>query len=344
MVAGPVRRALVRVAAMVLVCVLLVPSAVAAQYRFEEERGGSRWFKGNTHTHTSLTDGDSPPDVVAGWYKSHGYNFLVITDHDRVTAPATIAHLIDSTFVLVAGEEVTARFDTMPVHVNAIGLDTAIAPVTGTSVPATLQANVAAVVQVGAVAQVNHPNFFWALGEKELAHAEGASLFEVFNGHPLVNNMGGGGRPGTEEVWDGLLTQGRRIYGVASDDAHHFEEEFAPRRANPGRGWVVVRAPELTPQAIVDGLRRGDFYASTGVELEDVIVEPKRLEIRIRPGHRHFRYRTLFIGDGGRILAESEENPAIFTLSTPTTYVRAKVYGSDGSVAWVQPVFVRDAR
>lgn len=41
-----------------------------------------RWYKGNTHTHTLNTDGDSPPDAVVKWYAGHGYNFLVLTDHD----------------------------------------------------------------------------------------------------------------------------------------------------------------------------------------------------------------------------------------------------------------------
>src|SRR5687767_2244007 len=43
---------------------------------------GPQWFKGNTHTHTWWSDGDSPPETVVRWYKEHGYNFLVLSDHN----------------------------------------------------------------------------------------------------------------------------------------------------------------------------------------------------------------------------------------------------------------------
>lgn len=325
-----------------LLAVLVAPAPMAAQAQFElQDAAGTRWYRGNTHAHTSLTDGDSPPEQVVAWYRARGYAFLVITDHDRVTDPAGLAHLTDSAFVLIPGEEVTARYGTLPVHVNAIGLASRVAPQEAASVAATLQANVDAVRAAGGVPQANHPNFVWAVAEEDLFAARGLRLFELFNGHPLVNNFGGGGEPGTEELWDRLLTRGKRIYGVASDDSHHFTEEFAPRRANPGRGWVVVRAPALEPAAIARALDEGRFYSSTGVELEDIAVTRDRLEIRIRPTHAHFRYRTVFIGAGGRVLQETTENPAVFTLRGPEPYVRAKVFGSDGSVAWVQPVFTR---
>ncbi len=45
-------------------------------------QGEWQWFKGNTHTHTWWSDGDSPPEVVVAWYKEHGYQFLVLSDHN----------------------------------------------------------------------------------------------------------------------------------------------------------------------------------------------------------------------------------------------------------------------
>lgn len=42
----------------------------------------TRWWKGNTHTHTWWSDGDAPPEVIAAWYKEHGYQFLVLSDHN----------------------------------------------------------------------------------------------------------------------------------------------------------------------------------------------------------------------------------------------------------------------
>jgi hypothetical protein len=42
----------------------------------------AQWYRGNTHTHTWWSDGDSPPETVVKWYKDHGYNFLVLSDHN----------------------------------------------------------------------------------------------------------------------------------------------------------------------------------------------------------------------------------------------------------------------
>ena len=43
------------------------------------------WYKGNIHTHTTESDGDAEPEFVAAWYKDHGYDFLVLSDHNHLT-------------------------------------------------------------------------------------------------------------------------------------------------------------------------------------------------------------------------------------------------------------------
>jgi len=54
-------------------------------------------------------------------------------------------------------------------------------------------------------------------------------------------------------MWDDLLTDGMVIYGVSSDDVHELKR-VGRGRSNPGRGWVMVRAAELTPDAITEAL------------------------------------------------------------------------------------------
>jgi len=304
------------------------------------DTAGMSWFKGNTHTHTTMSDGDSPPETVARWYKVHGYRFLVLSDHNVFTDPANLTSLVDSSFLLIPGEEVTAGFRKKPVHVNGLNLSQLINPVFDSSLVGTIQKNVDAVRAGNGVPHINHPNFRWAFSQNELLQINHDKLLEIFNGHPLVNNFGGEGWPSLEQVWDHLLTNGKKIYGLAVDDAHHFLDEFAPERSNPGRGWVVVRAKNLEAREIVDNLDNGWFYASTGVALEDIIVTPQQLEIRIAP-HGDFKFRTEFIGSGGKSLLNAETNPAIYKLSGEEKYVRAKVQDSAGFVAWVQPVFVR---
>ena len=301
-----------------------------------------QWFKGNTHTHTKNSDGDSLPADVVRWYKTHGYNFVVITDHEHVTDVAPLNSELGESgkFLVIPGQEVTDRFDTKPFHVNGLGLTKVVMPnrATGSAV-ANLQKNVDAVRQAGAVPQINHPNFYWAITSNDLIQVKNATIFEVYNGHPRVNLLGGGDRPSVDEMWDIVLTAGRVYYGVAVDDAHHFKRLAGePLTAGPGRGWIYVRAPALTQAAILAAIDRGDFYASTGVELTDYTVDSKGIAIAVKQV-RDFRYRIQFIGAGGRTLSESNTNPAVYKFRGNEKYVRAKVIESNGAMAWTQPVF-----
>lgn len=317
------------------------PTTSGPSVRFEiPEWAGTTWLKGNTHAHTTESDGDSSPEYVARWYKDHGYDFLVLTDHNVFTDPAWLDHLTDSTFLLIPGEEVTSGFDGKSVHVNGLNIPHVIEARRAETLVATIQANVDAIREVEAVPHINHPNFQWSFGAEELAQIEGDKLLEIHNGHPSVHNEGGSGTPGLEEIWDILLTGGKRIYGIAVDDAHHFQGEFAADRANPGRGWLGVRAAGRDPLAIMAALEAGHFYASTGVDLDDLVVTDNRLEVHIQQ-RSNFRYTVEFIGAGGIPLGQSIENPAVYQLREDVGYVRAKVTDSMGYVAWTQPVFVQ---
>lgn len=309
-------------------------------FRFEPtDYSAGRWYKGNTHTHTLETDGDSPPEVVASWYKKHGYNFLVLSDHDILLDLSKVAHLEDSSFRFVPGEEITGKFGALPVHLIGINISRVVKPLPSSSAAATVQRSVDSVRAAGGVPQINHPNFYWALTEDDLMQVNGAKLVEIHNGHPLVNNEGGGDSPGMDAVWDYLLSHGKRIYGVASDDAHHFKEEFGPKLANPGKGWVFVRTPSLDPASIAAALDAGHFYSSTGVELDSIVVNGPDMKVNIRQYSR-FKYTTEFIADNGEVMKRTGENPATLHLTRKVTYVRARISDSNGAKAWTQPVFV----
>ena len=45
----------------------------------------AKWYRGNTHTHTLWSDGNQLPELAAGWYESHGYDFLVLSDHNALS-------------------------------------------------------------------------------------------------------------------------------------------------------------------------------------------------------------------------------------------------------------------
>lgn len=300
-----------------------------------------RWYKGNTHTHTLNSDGDSTPDEVVRWYREHRYDFLVLTDHNFLTAVDGLnaLHGADERFLVIKGEEVTDKLGDKPLHINGLDVSTRVAPQGGTSVADILQRNVNAIRQAKGIPHINHPNFRWAITPAELQQVRNNKLLEIYNGHPQVNNIGGGGVPGMEEVWDAVLSSGAIVYGIAVDDAHTFKQAGNPDVAGPGRGWVSVRASRLESRTLLEAMERGDFYASTGVELADYRANTREVAVNVKPTP-FSKYRIQFVGKGGRVLSESAETAATYHVKGDEGYVRARITESNGRMAWGQPVML----
>jgi hypothetical protein len=301
-----------------------------------------RWYKGNTHTHTLNSDGDSTPDDVVRWYREHGYQFLVLTDHNFHTNVDGLnaLHGADDQFLVIRGEEVTSTARGKPVHVNGLDTSRRVGAQTGapdSTIVDVLQRSVDGIRDASGVPHINHPNFGWALTIDDLRQVRNNKLFEIFNGHPEVNNVGGGNVPGLEEIWDRLLSSGTLLYGVAVDDAHVFKKPGDPAVAGPGRGWVVVRAERLEPRALLASMERGDFYASTGVVLDNFETTAKAMTVKVKPQGTS-KYTIQFIGRGGRVLSEVADSSATYVFTGDEGYVRAKVLESNGRLAWGQPV------
>lgn len=289
-------------------------------------------------------------------------------------------------FLMVPAEEITHKYAKAPVHINAINLRDGIKPVDGPSVAETMTVNLRQVAEARrksgwrTLAFVNHPNFQWGVRAEDMILADGLRFFEVFNGHSGVRNYGDATHPSCERLWDVVLALrlGRHdlpvVYGLATDDSHAYHA-WGVGKTNPGRGWVMVRAPHLTAEAVVAGMEAGDFYASTGVVLDDVRFTDGELRLSIR-GEPGVTYKTEFIAtakavsfdstprlgdDGkeldvtrvysdeiGKVVATDRSLTPAYRLTGSELYVRAKVTSSkphpnpyaagDTEVAWTQPV------
>jgi len=293
---------------------------------------------------------------------------------DRVAQPG---------FLVLQAEEISDRFESRPLHVNGINIAEVIPPQGGGSVADVLQRDIDAVLaQRRATGQpmfphVNHPNYGWAVTAEDLMDLAGERFFEIFNGHPLVHNQGDSLHLSAERIWDLVLahrlTNGLDVvYGIAVDDAHNYAQMDSVH-ANPARGWVVVRADSLTPEAIIASMESGDFYASTGVVLESVVSSGDRLALRI-DGAPDVTYVTEFVGtkvgfdttvqdvpdiaglpvthrysaEIGTVLATVTGLRPAYTFTGDEIYVRARVRSSrpvenpvhagEVEMAWSQPV------
>lgn len=305
---------------------------------FTESFSVDRFYKGNLHTHTLESDGDAPVDEVLRWYKSAGYNFVSITDHDKLT-PTAGKYAPSPGFVTLAGVEITGLAQSKkPIHVNALcgksplkGIRRA-APVTEV-----LAENIGLSRADGAITLVNHPNFGWAITEDELATLDGFEMLEIASGHPLVNELGDATRPSHEQIWDTYLSRKGQVFGTAVDDAHDYYK-FAKAERNPGRAWIQVWAPELTEEAICAAIREGRFYSSKGARISAIRVEDRFLEVSVDDWNSVTDH-VAFLGQHGQVLSRTTASPARYELRGGERYVRARVAQSENREAWTQAYF-----
>ncbi len=320
-----------------------------------------RWLRGSTHVHAAPSgDSGTSPERVIAWYEARGYDFVVLTDHNRVTTVAdasagrTFVRFPDTGLIVIAGIELTfnpATCQPAPpapegkcrIHVNVLG--PTARPVgklewADRKHPERVAMYGRALEEaamLGGIAQLNHPQWHWGTTPELLAQltARGLTLMEIANVQFARWNAGGDGHPSTEALWDAALTAGATLWGLASDDAHDYFADGSGRYP-AGGGWVMVDAPR-DPDAILRAIATGRFYASTGVSLTRAEVWDDALEIEVAsPGTGQHLIR--YIGTGGRVLLDVTADRARFPLTGVSGYVRAVVIRDDGARAWIQPV------
>lgn len=208
-------------------------------------------------------------------------------------------------FIMIPAEEISDKAQGKPVHMGAINIGESIPPYGGETVREVMQNNLRAILEHEkshgreVLMHLNHPNFHYAITAEELAAVVDEQFFEVYNGHDQVGHLGDEDHPSVERIWD-LVNAIRLsdvsvppIMGLGSDDSHEYHGEPGAR---PGRGWVMVRSRYLTPEHLIRAMKKGDFYASSGVTLDDVKfhedTQTLSLVIQTQPGAT---YRTEFI-------------------------------------------------
>jgi hypothetical protein len=312
---------------------------------FSQPLSMRKFYRGNTHTHhESRSDLVDSIEDVAAWYRNAGYNFFVLTNHDISSMPGEYFAHESEEFVIIAGEEVSSATygengEFIPVHVNAICSNgSTVGGVTLVGADRALTDAVDRTVDIAdAIAQINHPNFFYALTVEDIASAKNARLFEIANQHPAANNAGDDDHLSSEQKWDYALSQGNELFGVASDDAHWLPPVALPFPF-PGTGWIQVAAQGVTYPEICTAIEEGMFYASTGVELSSISVTETDIQLTIEPGDGSIdsNFTTFFIGRGGELLQASSGLMPSYQLGDDVGYVRARIVSSEGKVAWTQ--------
>ena len=358
-----------------------------------------RWYRGNMHTHSLWSDGDDYPEMIATWYRDHGYQFLVFTDHntlhnherwidaeknkggikafERLTQafPADWVQIretdgrkevrlkefdavydrlaIAQEYILIQGEEISDSFQRRPIHLCATNTSELLPPTGGESMVDVMQRNIDAAISrrersgESTLVHLNHPNFGYAITAEQLMQIVGENFFEVYNGHPDVNNSGDLTHASTERQWDIVNTWRLAklklpvMYGLATDDGHDYFQKAPRKEAQPGRGWVMVLTDTLTPESLVKALEARRFYASSGVSLEEIKETSNSLTVTIA-AEPDVSYRIDFIGthtsfdDASTSTTDDPEKAANLTrtYSDDVGKVLKSVEGTVGSYAF----------
>ena len=322
------------------------------------------WYKGNTHVHTTFSDGDTDVKDVIKWYHDNDYHFLFVTDHNYPLQPDSIplAFTKRTDFILIPGNEVT---DELVIHTSALNtavwiptvnyyrkklvnseisnIDFQAFPDTRTGI---LALHVKSILEAGGLPVLNHPNFVTGVHVADILPVKDLKHVEVYNGHPSVYNWGNDLHSAVEVKWDSILMQGKLLYGVASDDAHQLKKT-GREMANPGRGWIMVQASSLCSEDIMHAIKSGDFYASTGVFLKEYNIENNVIKVvvdenatfeEVKAGRGYARkdfseaatgFNIEFIGYNGKILKSEKSLKATYKIQPGDRYVRVRiVYGS----------------
>jgi hypothetical protein len=311
----------------------------APRIHFTRTFDAAAFRRGNLHSHSNRSDGDSPPAEVYGWYRAHGYDFIAVTDHNTFTNPAEFVTEPQADFLVIGGEEVTMRGGGREVHMNALCTRRSIPGGTFPSAREALAHGVLEIRTAGGIALINHPNFTWGVKASDLAAAAGSNLIEIYSGHPFVPSDGRPGSPSHETMWDMALTEGLDYTGVAVDDMHRLRADRR-RVSRPGKAWVEVFADKLDAPTICEALENGMLYSSTGPVLRRVRVTDDTYGV----WPVDHNVDVIFIGSGGRVLARRRptgpESSVAYGVVGTEGYVRARIVRADGKVAWTPAVRV----
>ncbi len=312
------------------------------------------WFKGNIHSHSTLSDGKKTPEELVESYRIGGYAFLSISDHELFT---DLSNLDREDFILLPSIERKMVRENKPYmdwkgyHFGGIqgsnntiqqAAQTPLSHGTSFEIPVAkegehieeAQKMINMLNDTGNIVILNHPQ--WSRLELEdFEKLEGLCGIEIYNSFAAVD---GDDEGAGAAYWDSLLRKGARIWGIAADDTHsrrsdnHIKSELK-------QGWIVVKAPSLSKEAIILAIEEGSFYSSTGPEILSFEVknnvvsvtcsEVNKIEFITYEHHGHTEWAQ------GESLTE-----ASYKLNGDEKYVRVVCVELNGKTAWSNPIFL----
>jgi hypothetical protein len=280
-------------------------------------REGS-WLKGNLHAHTAPGSpcGNLPLEKTLELYNRNGYRFLAISDHMVLSETSN-----EYGMTLIPGAEWNSGRGE---HTGILSADKSLF-----RQALTLENHeqlLEFLSKTDALVILNHPNWeaISHYRREQLAEKRFFDGIEIYNA--VIERLTGYAI--STDKWDYLLAQNRRVLGFASDDSHV--------EADIGRAWICVRSANSTARALLDAIRQGNFYCSSGVAFSDIRRDGNVVTVETENAEEIWA-----IASGGRRMASTNRPSMQFDMSSlDQGYVRFAAYGYGSSMGWTQPFFV----
>ncbi|SFR62899.1 PHP domain-containing protein [[Clostridium] aminophilum] len=301
---------------------------------------GQHQYKANLHSHTTISDGNLTPEAMAQAYRERGYSILAITDHE---APMAHPELNREDFLMITGYEAyirpdpECRYDPLhpEIHINLlakrpdcetyVGYDPKFCkylpheiaeklPKCGPEGPRLytleyIQNFIDCARAAGYLVAMNHP--VWSMeSEDTLLRLNGLYSLEIYNTGSYTIN----GSECNNGLYDAFLMNGKMLYCHGADDNHN-KKPFDDLLSDSFGSWTMVMAEELTYPAVMEALKKGNFYASTGPEIRCLTAEHGHVHVEMSGVQRAILVRSMklcqnvYRPDGGEITGADFDLP-----------------------------------
>ena len=296
-------------------------------------KNSTNYYKGNLHGHSNHSDGALKPDEVIIEYKNLGYDFTCLSEHlwkgekfaNEVVLDTT--NLNKNNFIVIPSAELHCKGkkyvknELWHIVANGLPVDFKCADDKETAHDLIQRA-----IDTGAFVTIAHPEWYMLTFDEcmSVSHAHGV---EIYNHSCHIEAARGFG---TATV-DYLLQEDKKIYLTATDDSHF-------RMPDGGGGWVMVASENLNENSILDSLKAGKYYSSTGVEIIKCEMDNNLVKVQTSPAEN-----ITLVGRGSRSLSVNGNNitEAIFDLNQlDTNWFRISIIDNFGRFAWLNPVWL----
>lgn len=291
---------------------------------------GFGWYKGDFHTHTTISDGKQTPPQLMLQAEKQGLDFFVTTEHNLLPT-----RWLKGQVLVLPGMELTERSS----HFNAIGLTKWMdfrpdQPDGGLASEVGMNRLMRQTRENGAICSINHPflkPWEWLYRDVELAHIDS---MEIINDPTFPHN-----KQATEKalaLWNLMWQQGCLIWGIGGSDSHMLPSECYDGAVKPsliGDPATYVLCNGLSAVEVIHGVRRGRVYVSRGPRLfieiryktesyypGDNLTELFRKQDNEDGIHYHVKFSGL-LGKGTLVIVENGMRVSAFEVLDEEVYV-----------------------